>query len=390
MTDSLFTEPQRDEFTSESPIRAFTTWAEHGVYAIGKGFRPSVQHLGSYLDAMECKENWRTLQVLDAGNGLTILFRRAGVKINLSHLQELDGEPYVNEERLARFAEAGEKIDAAEKIADKMDELPRYCLKLYGFNAEKIRRLMDQSTKDIFEVIIGKNKSLDDLDLPEGWIFTGWKENNVAVFERTRPAVAPYQPDREYSLYDTKCLLPEGWEAEEPQPVVSFGEGSGPATLEWSKPAHKHEKPVVQTVKVVIQDDPVNPKHYAGRACADIGEHLSANSYQVLKYCWRLGKKDEALVELGKALWYLDSERSNPMLRPQPRDLWPMGGRAKWFNFTADLTAGQSPLVQNLVNALSRWSFDSDSRYLQVAKDAIEGERDRLIKADCGSGLAIT
>ena len=428
MSDSLFTEPQRDEFTSESPIRAFTTWAEHGVYAVGKGFRPSVQHLGSYLDAMECKENWRTLQVLDAGNGLTILFRRAGVKImpspfaksvgepirtleetitiiaeNLGTSPErmmedfilrgaarTEDEPYVNEERMARFTEAAEKIDAAEKIADKMDELPRYHLKLYGFNAEKIRRLMDQSTKDIFEVIIGENKSLDDLDLSEGWIFTGWKENNVAVFERTRPAVAPYQPDREYSLYDTKCLLPEGWEAEEPQPVVRFGEGSGPATLEWSKPAHKHQKPAVQAVKVVIQDDPVNPKHYAGRACADIGEHLSANSYQVLKYCWRLGKKDEALVELGKSLWYLDSERSNPMLRLQPRDLWPMGGRAKWFNFCAERTVGQSPLVQNLVNALSRWSFDADSRYLQVAKDAIEGERDRLIKADCGSGLAIT
>lgn len=54
--------------------------------------------------------------------------------------------------------------------------------------------------------------------------------------------------------------------------------------------------------------DPINPAHYAGRACADIGERLTANSYQVLKYCWRLGKKDEAVVELGKALWYLESE----------------------------------------------------------------------------------
>lgn len=72
--------------------------------------------------------------------------------------------------------------------------------------------------------------------------------------------------------------------------------------------------------------DPINPAHYAGRACADIGERLTANGYQILKYCWRLGKKDEAVIELGKAAWYADSERSllikmnnfTPGLRTQP------------------------------------------------------------------------
>ena len=55
--------------------------------------------------------------------------------------------------------------------------------------------------------------------------------------------------------------------------------------------------------------DPVNPAHYAGRACADVGERLTANGYQVLKYSWRLGRKDDAVVELGKAEWYALSER---------------------------------------------------------------------------------
>lgn len=59
-----------------------------------------------------------------------------------------------------------------------------------------------------------------------------------------------------------------------------------------------------------MANDPVNPAHYAGRACADIGERLSANGYQILKYCWRLGKKDTAVIELGKAAWYADSERT--------------------------------------------------------------------------------
>ena len=54
--------------------------------------------------------------------------------------------------------------------------------------------------------------------------------------------------------------------------------------------------------------DPINPAHYAGRACADIGERLTANGFQILKYCWRLTRKDEAVVELGKAAWYADSE----------------------------------------------------------------------------------
>lgn len=55
-------------------------------------------------------------------------------------------------------------------------------------------------------------------------------------------------------------------------------------------------------------NDPINPAHYAGTACAEIGERLSGNSYQVLKYNWRLGKKDAAHIEVGKSIWYLDRE----------------------------------------------------------------------------------
>lgn len=58
-----------------------------------------------------------------------------------------------------------------------------------------------------------------------------------------------------------------------------------------------------------MSDDPLNPAHYAGRACADLGERLSANGYQILKYVWRLGRKDREDVEIGKAIWYASSER---------------------------------------------------------------------------------
>jgi hypothetical protein len=57
-----------------------------------------------------------------------------------------------------------------------------------------------------------------------------------------------------------------------------------------------------------MADDPINPKHYDGTLCAQIGEQLTANSYQVLKYNWRLGKKDAANIEVGKSIWYLDRE----------------------------------------------------------------------------------
>ena len=56
--------------------------------------------------------------------------------------------------------------------------------------------------------------------------------------------------------------------------------------------------------------DPLNPAHYAGRACADIGERLTANGYQMLKYTWRVGRKDREDIEMGKAVWYADSECS--------------------------------------------------------------------------------
>ena len=77
MTDGLFAQPEPDGFTHESPIRAFTTWSANGRYAIGKGFRPSLQHLIVYLDAMERLEGWALLQVLEAASGSpSFVFRK--------------------------------------------------------------------------------------------------------------------------------------------------------------------------------------------------------------------------------------------------------------------------------------------------------------------------
>ena len=69
VAESLHAQPEPDGFTHESPIRAFTDWTVNGRYAIGKGFRPSLQHLTVYLDAMDRLEGWALLQVLEAASG---------------------------------------------------------------------------------------------------------------------------------------------------------------------------------------------------------------------------------------------------------------------------------------------------------------------------------
>lgn len=79
MTDSLISPKATDGFTTESPIRAFTDFKVNGRYAIGKGFRPSMAHLGAYLDAMEGREHWKLLQIIMPDNEAadpTLLFTR--------------------------------------------------------------------------------------------------------------------------------------------------------------------------------------------------------------------------------------------------------------------------------------------------------------------------
>lgn len=76
--DSLYAGPKPDQFANESPIRAFTDWQESGNYALGKGFRPSLAHLVVYLDALQTKEGWSLVQILEAASGSpSFVFRRA-------------------------------------------------------------------------------------------------------------------------------------------------------------------------------------------------------------------------------------------------------------------------------------------------------------------------
>lgn len=240
-----------DGFKSESPIRAFTEFRVSGTWAIGKGFRPSLAHLHTYLDAMQNKEGWHLVQML--------------------HGESFDPTLIFQRDRVMAFT--------VPTGSDAIDFMP------------------------------------SNFTLPESRVEGNWKQ---------------------------------AWER--------FEAGG----------------------------DPVNPKHYNGRECADIGERLSANGYQVLKYCWRLGKKGDPCVELGKALWYLKSEFDlvatlQPDLVTKPLVVGLDDPQA----FLEDRIAAQSDFTQNIARLL--WA-GYDKRGIFPIRLAIEDHRNHL---DCGRGLAI-
>lgn len=216
---SLFEDKHVDNFEHESPLRAFTTFNQDGIYGVGKGFRPSFQHLTRYLDALERKEGWQLVQILFGDKDPTFVMRRTVLELT-----------------------------------------------------------------------------------------------NVI-------------PDRS---------------------------------------------------NVVPIDDPINPRHYGGDNCAQIGERLTANSYQILKYNWRLGKKDDPCQEIEKSLWYLDREMAMdnhhiPAFR-LPDDEW-----------LADRLLDCSDYTSEVAVRLWAWNKFGRPETLRGLKACITHQRDVLA---CGRGIA--
>ena len=57
-----------------------------------------------------------------------------------------------------------------------------------------------------------------------------------------------------------------------------------------------------------------HPPHYqddSGIECIDIKEHMSATASDCFKYLYRAGKKDSAILDLGKAKWYAERSQKN-------------------------------------------------------------------------------
>lgn len=127
-------------------------------------------------------------------------------------------------------------------------------------------------------------------------------------------------------------------------------------------------------------NDPINPKHYDGTACAQIGERMSGNSYQVLKYNWRLGKKDDPVIETGKSIWYLDREINLGMrgFRPSVQVLSDM--------LVQELLTGIDEYVHYVVWRLIEWNKMGNLDSLYLLRNAIIDKRAKLEQEATGQG----
>jgi hypothetical protein len=127
-------------------------------------------------------------------------------------------------------------------------------------------------------------------------------------------------------------------------------------------------------------NDPINPAHYDGTACAQIGERLTGNSYQVLKYNWRLGKKDDPVIEVGKSIWYLDREiliAGQGFMPTQrlPDDLW-----------FQSMLMGVDDFVNYVAWRLIAWNRKREIDELIILRNALIERRAKLEQEATGQG----
>lgn len=275
MTDSLHQEPERDQFKTESPIRAFTSWTVQGRYALGKGFRPSLAHVIPYLNAMESKEGWQIVQVLEADTQTpSFLFRQSRVIPDEVLIDRLRGDD--------------------------------------GFK-QQVRDLLLLTPADPIMPELRGDHFSDDVD-----------------------------------------------------------------------PASRDPKPPTEAIGA---DDPINPRHYNGTACAEIGELLSGNSYQVLKYNWRLGEKDSPCVEIGKSLWYLNRELA---LIAEGNTFLPGDERLPDHTFFDARLVGRSEHTINVARSLISWNRYGNPETLKLLRKVLQSKLDAYNGCeDWGRGLAI-
>lgn len=374
MPDETLIAPKKlDGFTHESPIRAFTEFRVAGNVAIGKGFRPSLGHLHTYLDAMLSKEGWRFVQVIlpdDASNDPTILFAK-DIYAQLARDIMTPGE-------------AERTIGKHPALA--MGYNPRHEDDDFGVEHEKPYLVEDdEGTQQVAYYSAG----------------TWWQGHNDGGPDvQTKHAIVRIVPSTpELERVDhvavppmTSAVMAHEGEGPIPELVYWSGEHSNfygqvsrrgqgqafmdtwyPRRAEFPTTAHEDDTPPICNEIDNIgtpADDPINPKHYGGTACADIGELLTANSYQILKYNWRLGEKDSPCVELGKALWYLNREIRHAGGHKQPPMKLP-GHR--WIDARL---AGKDRHVVNVTRSLVSWCRYGNPETLKVLRKVLQSKLD--------------
>jgi len=355
--DNLISPKHTDGFTTESPIRAFTEFKVAGTVAIGKGFRPSLAHLHTYLDAMERKEGWRFVQILlpetDAGDPTVLFHQVPPMVLNVPGLKAAEGRA----EDLYAKVVAALGSDAIDPTAIRRPRMVPELGVAYGL--------------------------ADDHGAPHDVPLLVLVRSN---FDRQHEVSAIYQDGRWFIItrmdgdqIDTEPMNggPLAWREKAGDEWTYTHITLGTIDVLANRinvPRYTGPKSIVTPI-----DDPVNPKHYRGTRCAEIGELLSANSYQVLKYNWRLGEKDDPCVEIGKSLWYLDREVTlgNGMV----------GGYVlpvqSWFD---ERLEGENEYVRAVAVMLIDWNRFGRIDVLRKLRVHVTTKKAAI---ECGSGLAI-
>ena len=102
--------------------------------------------------------------------------------------------------------------------------------------------------------------------------------------------------------------------------ISSYGDYDFTAVLDNAIQQHKDS--FKKQGKEVVD----HPKHYAGRngfEAIDVIDafNLNFNLGSAIKYILRLGKKDDEVTELEKAIWYLQHELQNIKLRHEHKQV---------------------------------------------------------------------
>lgn len=62
--------------------------------------------------------------------------------------------------------------------------------------------------------------------------------------------------------------------------------------------------------------DPTNPPYYSSYpvdlTCITIARHMGFDAGTAFAYVWRAGKKESLVLDIDKALWYVNYPRMNP------------------------------------------------------------------------------
>ena len=121
-------------------------------------------------------------------------------------------------------------------------------------------------------------------------------------------------------------------------------------------------------------DSFVNPKHYAKYSVnlmpIDFIEELPYNLASACKYLFRLGKKDNAEIEIGKINWYLTRALERNEYVKVPKYLYKLAPNGLDLNISIirAIASGKGDIVENL-----RW--DLTKEYVEnVTKDNFETE----------------